>query len=225
MIFGGWSGLHLAKGKSEEGRIEKEDRKELMRLLQTVNDARNTDQTAVRVLFSEMDHYLQNCKHLKMAHKYAWKIFWEAMINICTVNTEQVCENEERIIAFCNTCNKRINMSEDVVIFYEQYAVYHEECLRTKLNDPLALFSFTNYVNSLGIHWDNQKKALTTIVTKIEKKNTNWTIDDLIKQKVKKAKRLLLIRIGLEVHPSRMYELDNSEEDLDSEFSNEQNSN
>ena len=115
-------------------------------------------------------------------------------------------------------------MSEDVVIFYEQYAVYHEDCVREKLNHPVALFSNTNYVNSLDIHWDSQKKVLSTIVRRIEKKNRNWTIEDLRKQRLWKAKKILLMRKGLEVHPSSRYAVNRSSECLYSEPSSDENS-
>jgi len=184
MIYVGMSTAQWVKGMIEKVKIDKEDRIALKRLLQTVNDARNTEQTAVTVLFTHLNHYLYNCNNLKMTHKYAWIIFLESIINICTVDAEQICKEGEIIIAKCRSCGNLIERSDFVLIFYDTSMLHHDYCIKQRANYPLYLLSPTD---NLNIDWGTQQPALSAVFYHFKLAYNKCTINDLRMDRLKRA--------------------------------------
>jgi len=180
----------LAKIKIDKAKLEKKDKKQLMRLLQTVNDARKSDHTAVTLLYTDIDNYLYPYEHLELTHRYAWRIFLQAMINICTVDTGKIIKEGEIINAMCKSCSYPIERSDLVVIFYDIPTIHHYHCVQLNLSDSAY---FIDEADSLDIYWPEQQQSLARAVSRIEERNNQWNIDDIRRDRIENIMKIVLI--------------------------------
>jgi len=191
MVSAGRVVAQWARRKTAAEKKEQEDKKELMKLLQTVNDAKKTEQTAVTAIHLHLPHYQYNCLNLKYTCEYVWRLMLESIVNICTVDTELICKEGEIITSRCKSCDNLIERSDFVVMFYGKDEIYHEHCILHRVNYPLSLILRND---SLDIHWPDQQRLLAKTISIIRQNKKDWTINDLRSERLQSVNKSLQIQ-------------------------------
>jgi len=190
---------YLAVMQAKEWLAQYRDKRQLKRLLQTVNDVHLTQSSASRLTFllTHLHRYLCVANDLPRTTEIAWKIFTDNNINLCTVFACDVCEADEGILTKCDLCEERFERADSIVLLFESRLFRHRDCMLSFLSLEDAPSG-----SALGLDWRDQHSALEAIRDEHRAKNGEWSIEAIRKERMDKVKEIIIVDRLSQIHDS-----------------------
>jgi len=199
---------YLAVMQAKKWLAKYKDHRQLRRLLQTVNDVNLTQSSAARLTFllTHLQSYLFLGNEFPLTASVALKIFIDTNINLCTVSCCDVCGEDERILTKCVQCEESFERTDFILLFFDTFSDFlrHRDC-------SLSLLA---HKGAIGVDWEEHNSALEAIRNKHQAKSEEWSIEAIRKERVEKAREIVVVEKLSQLHDSHA---------LASEKSNESN--